>query len=96
MIDQDFDNPLVSTLDVKYKDSETSLHLKPGISKEGIEYIRKAMYFPALAAIRYDGKMKGLFIRLIGKHGIKMKAMVAIQRKITGADLCIMEEKGSV
>jgi transposase len=69
-------------LDVKYKDSGTSVHHKPRISKEGNKYIRKALYLPALTALRYDGPMKSLFVRLVSKHGIKMKAAVAIQRKL--------------
>ena len=37
---------------------------------------------PALAAIRNDGGFKVLFIRLVSRHGIKMKAAVAVQRKL--------------
>ena len=37
---------------------------------------------PALTAIRYEGRFKTLFTRLVSKHGIKMKAAVAVQRKL--------------
>ena len=37
---------------------------------------------PALAAIRYDGRFKVLFTRLVSRHGIKMKGAVAVQRKL--------------
>ena len=37
---------------------------------------------PALAAIRYEGRFKVLFTRLVSRHGIKMKAAVAVQRKL--------------
>jgi hypothetical protein len=40
------------------------------------------MYLPALAAIRCDERFKAVFTRLISKHGIKMKAAVAVQRKL--------------
>ena len=40
------------------------------------------MHFPALAAIRHDEKRKSIFVRLVSKHGIKMKAAVAIQRQL--------------
>jgi transposase len=40
------------------------------------------MHMPALAAIRYDGRFKVLFTRLVSRHGIKMKAAVAVQRKL--------------
>jgi transposase len=69
-------------LDVQDKDSGISVHHKPRISRKGNKYLRKAVYFPALSAIRSDDKMKGLFVRLVSKHGIKMKAAVAVQRKM--------------
>ena len=37
---------------------------------------------PALCAIRYDERFKAVFARLVSRHGIKMKAAVAIQRKM--------------
>ena len=69
-------------LDVKEKQSGTSVKGKPRISKKGNRYLRKAMYLPALAAIRHDERFKAVFARLVSKHGIKMKAAVAIQRKL--------------
>jgi transposase len=69
-------------LDVKEKTSGISVKGKPRISKRGNRHVRKAMHLPALAAIRTDERFKSIFARLIAKHGIKMKAAVAIQRKI--------------
>jgi transposase len=69
-------------LDVKEKLSGTSVKGKPRISKKGNRHLRKAMHMPALAAIRYNGRSKVLFTRLVSKHGIKMKAVVAVQRKL--------------
>jgi hypothetical protein len=40
------------------------------------------MHLPALAAIRNDPRFKAVFARLVSKHGIKMKAAVAVQRKL--------------
>ena len=71
-----------SGLDVKLKDSGTSVKGKPKISKKGNRYLRKAMYMPALAAMRFNEHHKAVFVRLVSKHGIKMKAAVAVQRKI--------------
>jgi transposase len=68
--------------DVKEKQSGTSVKGKPKISKRGNKYLRKAMYMPALAAIRHDERFKGIYARLVAKHGIKMKAAVAVQRKL--------------
>lgn len=68
--------------DVKEKQSGTSLRGKPRISKKGNKYLRKAMHMPALAAIRSNERFKAVFARLVAKHGIKMKAAVAVQRKL--------------
>lgn len=69
-------------LDVKEKQSGTSVKGKSRISKKGNRYLRKAMYMPALTAIRTDSRFKAIFERLVSKHGIKMKAVVAVQRKL--------------
>jgi transposase len=69
-------------LDVKEKQSGTSVKGKPKISKKGNRYLRKAMHLPALAAIKYDERFKAVFARLVSKNGVKMKAVVAVQRKL--------------
>jgi len=69
-------------LDVKEKQSGTSVKSKPKISKKGNRYLRKAMHLPALSAIKHDARFKAVFARLVSKHGIKMKAVVAVQRKL--------------
>jgi transposase len=69
-------------LDVREKQSGTSVKGKPRISKRGNRYLRKSMHMPALTAIRHDTRFKALFARLVSKHGIKMKAVVVVQRKI--------------
>jgi transposase len=69
-------------LDVREKLSGTSVKGKPRISKKGNRHLRKAMHMPALAAIRSEGRFRVLFTRLVSVHGIKMKAAVAVQRKL--------------
>jgi transposase len=69
-------------LDVKEKQSGTSVKGKPKISKKGNRFLRKALHLPALCAIRSNERYKTIFVRLVGKHGIKMKAAVAVQRKL--------------
>lgn len=69
-------------LDVREKQSGTSVKGKPSISKKGNKHLRRAMHMPALAAIRHDERFKAIFVRLVSKHGIKMKAAVAVQRKL--------------
>jgi transposase len=69
-------------LDVREKLSGTSIKGKPRISKRGNRYLRKAMHLPALSAIRCNERFKTVFVRLVSRHGIKMKAAVAVQRKM--------------
>ena len=69
-------------LDVREKTSGTSVKGKARISKKGNRNIRRAMHLPALCAIKHDEKFKGIYTRLVSKDGIKMKGVVAVQRKI--------------
>lgn len=69
-------------LDVREKQSGTSVKGKPRISKKGNRNLRKSMYLPALTAVRWDDNFKDIYARLVSKHGIKKKALVAVQRKI--------------
>lgn len=69
-------------LDVKEKQSGTSVKGKPRISKKGNRFLRKALHLPALAAIRHDERFKAVFARIVARNGIKMKAAVAVQRKL--------------
>ena len=69
-------------LDVEEKESGTSVKKKPKISKKGNRHLRKAMHMPALTAIRHDDRFRAIYARLVSKHGIKMKAAVAIQRRL--------------
>jgi transposase len=69
-------------LDIREKLSGTSVKGKPRISKRGNKHLRKCLHLPALTAIRHDQRFKAVFERLVARHGIKMKAVVAIQRKL--------------
>lgn len=80
-------------LDVKEKQSGTSVKGKPRISKKGNKYLRKAMHLPALAAIRHDDRYKAIFARLVSRHGVKMKAAVAIQRKLLEMMLTMIKKQ---
>jgi len=69
-------------MDIKEKLSGTSVKGKPKISKKGNRHIRKAMHLPSMSAVKYNPIHKELYARLISKHGIKMKALMAVQRKM--------------
>ena len=68
--------------DVVERESGTSTG-KTKISKKGNGHIRRAMYMPALVAVRHNEKPAvDLYNRTIEKHGIKMKSYVAVQKKL--------------
>lgn len=69
-------------LDIVEKQSGTSVHGKSRISKKGNSYLRACLYFPSLTSIRNTPAMKAVFLRLVNKHGLKKKALVAVQRKM--------------
>lgn len=56
---------------------------KPKISKQGSKYIRKAMYMPASTIVRqHGGPIHEYYQRLLSTHNVKMKAHVAVQKKL--------------
>ena len=69
-------------LDVVEKQSGTSVKGKPRISKKGNRNIRRAMHLPSLCAIKHTENYKAIYARLVAKSGIKMKGIVAVQRKL--------------
>jgi transposase len=68
--------------DVVKNQSGTSLNSKTKISKKGNKRIRKALYFPAVSASQHDPKHKAIYTRVHEKTTIKMKGVVAIQRRL--------------
>lgn len=82
-------------LDVREKQSGTSVKGKSRISKKGNKYLRKALHMPSLTAIRHNIHQKDLYVRLVSKHGIKMKGAVAVQRKILELSYVLVKKNES-
>lgn len=55
------------------------------ISKAGNKYLRAALYWPALTAIRSQLNVKAFYDKLIGKGKKKMVGVVAVMRKLLHA-----------
>lgn len=56
---------------------------KTRISKKGNSRIRRALHLPAFNVVRWDvGGFKPFFKRILARHYQKMKAYVAVQRKL--------------
>lgn len=71
-----------SGYDVVHKESGSSIKGKTRISKKGNKYIRRALHFPAMVVIKHDPKFRQLYDRVFDRTKIKMKALVAVQRKL--------------
>jgi transposase len=54
------------------------------ISKRGRSLLRKILYFAALQTIRKNGIMYDYYERLAGRGTLRMKALVAVMRKLLG------------
>jgi transposase len=68
--------------DVVERLSGTSVQGKARISKKGNRFIRRALHWPAQAAIRFEPEFHNYAQRITDKTAIKMKGGVAIQRKL--------------
>lgn len=56
---------------------------KTRISKKGNSRIRRVLHLPAFSLVRYDvGTFKSFYERILAKHNQKMKAYIAVQRKL--------------
>ena len=72
-------------IDPREHSSGTSVHKKPRISKAGNRHLRRALYMPALVAVRYDPHLGAFYQHLLGKGKAKMQALVAVMRKLLHA-----------
>jgi len=68
-------------LDVVHNQSGLKKH-KTSISKKGNRFLRKALYMPALAACRYNPKLKKFYVRLVKSKNNKKIAIIAVARKL--------------
>ncbi|MDP9079297.1 MAG: IS110 family transposase [Bacteroidota bacterium] len=75
---------LVSYAGYDVVENQSGDHIgKTRISKKGNNRIRRAMHLPAFNMIRYDvGDFKPFFERILERHNPKMKAYVAVQKKL--------------
>lgn len=62
--------------------SGSSVNGRPRICKTGNKRLRKALYMPAMSALRHNKQLREFYFRLITKGKIKMIALVAVMRKL--------------
>ncbi|HET9281143.1 MAG TPA: IS110 family transposase [Candidatus Angelobacter sp.] len=74
-----------SGLDPAHHQSGTSVHPRSRISRAGNRYLRRALYMPALVAVRHDPSLRAFYQALIARHKAKLQALIAVARKILHA-----------
>jgi len=72
-------------LDPREHSSGTSVHKKVRISKAGNAHLRRALYMPALVAIRHQPNLRAFYRHLRDGGKLKMVALVAVMRKLLHA-----------
>jgi transposase len=68
--------------DIVERQSGSSIKGKTKISKKGNRFIRRVLHFPAIMVVKYHPQFRNLYQRVLQKTGVKMKALVAVQRKL--------------
>ena len=66
----------------RQRQSGTSVHGKPRISKQGSSQLRRLLYFPAIVAMRHNPVIRAFAERLASKGKPKMQIVCAAMRKL--------------
>jgi transposase len=74
-----------SGLDPAHHDSGSSVHRPARISRAGNRYLRRALYMPALVAVRHDPHLRAFYQALLTRHKAKLQALMAVARKMLHA-----------
>lgn len=72
-------------LDPRECSSGSSLHKKARISKAGNAHLRRALFMPALVAIRHQPHLRAFYQHLCAQGKPKMVALTAVMRKLLHA-----------
>jgi transposase len=72
-------------LDPREHSSGSSVQKKPRISKTGNRHLRRALFMPALVAVRFDPHLRAYYQHLLDRGKLKMQALVAVMRKLLHA-----------
>ena len=74
-----------SGLDPSHRVSGTSVNKPSRMSRAGNRHLRRALYMPALAAVRCYPHLKAFYEVLLSRHKAKLQAIIAVARKLLHA-----------
>jgi transposase len=72
-------------LDPRACQSGTSVDKPARVSKVGNAHIRRALFMPALVAVRHNAHVKAFFAKLVARGKTPLQAYVAVMRKLLHA-----------
>jgi transposase len=72
-------------LDVRLVQSGTSVRPVPRMSKMGNAHLRRALYMPALVAIRFQPNVRAFYEELLARSKAPLQAVIAVMRKLLHA-----------
>jgi len=58
---------------------------RPRISRGGSRHLRRALYMPALVALRREPHLRAFYQRLLSRGKARLQAVVAVMRKLLHA-----------
>lgn len=74
-----------SGLDPVHQESGNSVHKPSRISRAGNRHLRRALYMPALSAVRFDPHLRTFYQALRQRHKTGLQALMAVARKLLHA-----------
>ena len=74
-----------SGLDPRIFKSGKSVEKRPRISRSGSRHLRRALYMPALVALRRDPYLRVFYQNLLARGKARLQAVVAVMRKLLHA-----------
>jgi transposase len=77
----------------RIRETGSSVRSKPRLSKVGSSRLRKALYFPALTALRFNPLIKSSDLRLSAAGKSKMLIVGAAMRKLLHIAYGVLESK---
>ena len=80
-------------LDPREYQSGSSVHKRVRISKTGNRHLRRALYMPALVAVRHEPHLRAFYQHLLAHGKCKMQALVAAMRKLLHAVYAMLKHR---
>src|SRR5260370_7977881 len=74
-----------SGLDPAHHESGSSVRKPSRISRAGNRYLRRALYMPALVAVRHDPHLRAFYQTLLARHQAKLQPLIPVARKMLHA-----------